>query len=111
MWDRNGFESILDVTRFRPDSDESKQLLLDTLKTGEPKYHNRGPNITAMQMRARINSDRDYEIYLFTSVDSVDHDDLANWARSSPQSLVDWIRKNHTKCFWSRGNSNTPTIQ
>ena len=93
-WDREGFECLQDITTFHPDHFEKGQLI-EALKGNTPQKNPLAHQISMMKMRARMNNHRVYEIYVFTTEDSVEFKAVEDWMIADPQSLVDWIRVNH----------------
>ena len=101
MWDEQGIECLQDITDYHPDN-MARAHLFNSIKNSEPVPKNPlSSQINAMLMRARYNGQRQYEIYIFTSTDSVDLIDIDNWAKQDVQSFVDWVRKNHAKKLFS----------
>lgn len=91
FWGNEGFESIQDITRFEQwDQVQLMEILSDRPSKSNPLW----PMISAMKMRARVNSQRECEIYAFSSNDDIELSDINAWEKSDPQSLVDWIRRN-----------------
>lgn len=108
-WCSDGFECLQDVTNLYPDNFEKEQIiqaLKGTTVKINPLYH----QISSMMLRARYNSQRRYEIYLFTTEDSVEFKDVEDWMIADPQNLVDWIRKNHYSKIHSDYNPNKTSI-
>ena len=83
MWDCNGLEAVEQV----PDPAETTFALL---KGTEPP---RPPNIMHWQLRARYNSQRHYEIYIFDAVSGITKDDIVEMFEASPQHAADTIRR------------------
>lgn len=52
------------------------------------------PNIMHLMLRARYNSQRHYEIYIFTVEDGITTDDIEQMFEINPQSMADMIRAN-----------------
>ena len=52
------------------------------------------PNIMHLQLRARYNSQRHYEIYIFSVTDGVTVDDIKQMFEVNPQGTADLIREN-----------------
>jgi hypothetical protein len=100
MWDRDGFETLQDITAKHPDNFEKGQVI-DILKGNEPQSNPIGKQVHVMTLRARYNSQRCYEIYVFTTEDSIEFKDIEDWMIADPQSLVEWIRKNHYSKIYS----------
>jgi len=88
MWDCLGFETIIDVT-------EREQVAVwDKLQGKEAEV---SIPFNAMMLRARLNPQRNPEIYSFNS--DVDLETLIEFSKSSPQELVNKIRKHGKKLF------------
>jgi len=90
MWDCNGLESLFDIT----DSDH------DAMMAGLKGESYRTPyNIGMMIMRARFNTQRSYEIYAFSAEADIDYDTILEMFKTSPQVIVDAIRRNGHKIY------------
>lgn len=100
MWDKLGLESIFDVDAAKQEIDNfEKDQLIKILKE-EPTQKIIKPNPIPLQMlilRARFNSQREYEIYEFTSTFGIKK--VKKLFESEPQVIVDWIRKNGHKIY------------
>jgi hypothetical protein len=55
-------------------------------------------NLNMMMLRAKFNSQRSYEIYIFESED-MDYDLIKDMFDNEPQSMVNAIRKNGRKLY------------
>lgn len=104
-WDREGFECLQDITGKHPDAWEKGQLF-EALKGKTPQKNPLAEQISAMKLRARFNSQRCYEIYVFTTEDNIEFKDIEDWMIADPQSLVDWVRKNHYAQIYSDYKAN-----
>ncbi len=104
-WDREGFECLQDITSKHPDSWEKEQLI-EALKGRTPQKNPLAEQIGHMKLRARFNSQRCYEIYVFTTEDNIEFKDVEDWMIADPQSLVNWIRKNHYAQIYSDYKAN-----
>ena len=93
-WCSDGFECLQDITSMHPDNYEKGQII-EALKGNTPQANPLSHQISMMKLRARFNSQRQYEIYIFTTGDDVDFKDIEDWMIGDAQNLVDWIRKNH----------------
>jgi hypothetical protein len=93
-WDSEGFECLQDITHWHPDQFEKGQLI-DILSGKEASKNPLGQQIGMMLMRARFNTHRTPEIYMFTTLDDLDFKAVEEWMNTDPQSLVNWVRKNH----------------
>ena len=99
-WDREGFECLEDITSKHPDTWEKGQLV-EALKGNTPQRNPLAQMISHMTLRARFNSQRCYEIYVFTTQDDIEFKDIEDWMIADPQSLVNWVRKNHSVKIYS----------
>jgi hypothetical protein len=61
-----------------------------------------GPSIQMMMLRARMNSQRCYEIYSFVADEGVTEESIRQTFKESPQGLVEFIRKNGEKIYSDR---------
>ena len=105
MWCMSGFEAIVDITKYKPDVIEKNNLIkrLKGDKIDEDSFVNR--TITQMTLRARFNTDRQYEVYGFMS--TMDFDTLKEVSLNKPQVLVDSIREIGVCLFDGRNKNKT----
>ena len=99
-WCSDGWECLQDITDLHPDQYEKGQLI-EALKGNTPKRNPLLSQLSTMTLRARYNSQRCYEIYVFTTEDTIDFKDVEDWMIGDPQGLVDWIRVNHYSKVYS----------
>jgi hypothetical protein len=92
-WDCDGFEWIADF------NDWERKSLLDAIRGNE--LSSPPVNLTAATMRARMNPQRDPEIWSFNTDYGVDEETLNDIAKTNPQELVDMIRKNGKRLYGS----------
>lgn len=90
MWDCNGLECLFDITDMEHDA-MIAGLKNETFKTPF--------SLGMMMMRARFNSQRSYEIYIFDTEDDIDYNCVKDMFDNSPQTIVDAIRKNGNKLY------------
>lgn len=83
MWDMYGLEFCQDITSIE------KRNMIKALK-GEQLE--RPFNLNSLLMRARINSQRNYEIYTMTVEQGITEEQVKQWFDSNPQEAVDQIR-------------------
>jgi hypothetical protein len=102
-WDSEGFECLQDVTHFHPDQFEKGQLI-EALKGNKPSPNPLAQQVSHMKLRARFNTHRTPEIYIFTTEDDIEFKDVEDWMIADPQSLVNWIRENHWNEIYSDYN-------
>lgn len=99
-WCSEGFECLQDITSMHPDHFEKGQIM-EALKGNTPQKNPLAQQIAHMKLRARFNSQRNYEIYVFTMGEDVGFKDVEDWMIADPQSLVEWIRVNHYSKIYS----------
>lgn len=95
MFDCEGFECLIDITS------RERQYLMAAIKGEEYKDD---ISLNSMMLRARYNSQRSPEIWVFTSL--VDDATLQELKENEPQMLADLIRS-HGHCLWR----DTPSKQ
>lgn len=101
MWDNTGLECLIDFSKHEKEVDEwEKKKVWNTLK--ELPLREVKPEIPLQQMimRAKFNSQRHYEIYLFSS--NEDEEFIREMFENDPQIIVNWIRENGYKYYSDR---------
>lgn len=98
MWDMLGLECIFDVGAAKAEIEQwEKEAIWSTLKE---ESRSKKPNpipLPMLLLRARMNSQRSYEIYEFTSTMTMH--DIREVFKDEPQVIVDWIRENGYKIY------------
>ena len=90
MWDMHGLESVIPV----PDPADTTFALLQNKKPPEL------PNLMHLQLRARYNTQRHYEIYIVTATPGINKDDIVDMFEADPQTAAETIRRlGH--CYYS----------
>ena len=98
MWDMKGLECLFNVNLFRDDHIEwEKKKIWKTLKEEEFKEAAPSLPLNMMILRARMNSQRSYEIYEFNS--TMTEGEIREVFDTDPQLIVDWIRENGYKIY------------
>ena len=92
MWCCDGLEAVERV----PDPADRTFALL---KGVEPP---RLPNINTWALRARYNTQRNYEIYIITAMPGIDKDDIRDMFEADPQTAADTIRRIGEKFYSDR---------
>jgi len=96
-----GLECLLDVDKLKKEHEDwEKKKIWATLKEehleeSEPKLP-----VQHMILRAKVNSQRQYEIYEFNS--TLSYEDLRLSFEIQPQDVVDFIRKHGYKIYSDR---------
>jgi hypothetical protein len=60
---------------------------------GEPVSEKAIPNLNHIMLRARVNSQRHYEIYTCEATDGITAEDIREMFDASPQTAADTIRR------------------
>ena len=92
MWDCNGLECVADYTEY---SQKKVWQELQGAKPGDTDFRPVAlfPNIEHLKLRARYNSQRNYEIYAITAVDGITEQDIRDMFEANPQGAADTIRR------------------
>lgn len=101
MWDMYGLECLFNVTAWH-------QKKTWAVLKGETIDN--GPNIQTMMLRARVNSQRCYEIYAFVADEGVTEESIRLAFTESPQTIVEFIRKNGEKIYSDRSITQKQVI-
>jgi hypothetical protein len=91
------------------------QAVWDVLSNKNPKKKQSlntmlGRIITPMMLRARVNHQRNYEIYTLRTTSDIDVHDLRQMFESDPQHAADLIRVRGNKLFCNRNRSSAPPV-
>ena len=86
MWCNEGRECCIDVTA------DQQRRMWQTLK-GEPVSETAIPNYQHLLLRARVNSQRHYEIYSVEATDGITAEDICEMFEADPQGAADTIRR------------------
>ena len=81
-WDCLGVEYLEDITKYHPDQWAKADPL--------------SQRVTHLTLRARFNTHRHYEIYVFSATEGVEFDDIQKWSEEDPQGFADFVRENHS---------------
>lgn len=103
MWDCTGLECVIPYTN--PCHDELIAIL-----SNKPTKNNIDKTLFAMLMRARVNSQRYYEIYTVDAIDGIEKEDIEKMFENSPQHAADTIRRLGQIIYSDRSNQNKHII-
>lgn len=101
MWDCEGLECLFDISDIEGDNFMSA-LKGETYKTPF--------NLSMLMMRARANSQRSYEIYAFSTDETMDYDFVKDMFESDPQVIVNSIRETGRKIYSDYTPNNRKVI-
>jgi len=109
MWDMTGLEALINVTQIEKEHEDWEKenifrILKDQDKTLKPAH----VPLEMMILRARVNSQRHYEIYAFDS--ELSEQDIRETFETSPQVIVDAIRNVGHKFYSDRTNNKLQVI-
>ena len=109
MWDMTGLECLINVTKIEKEHEQWEKeniwrILKDQDKTLKPAH----VPLDMMIMRARVNSQRCYEIYAFDS--ELSEEDIRETFEDSPQVIVDAIRNIGYKFYSDRADKRQQVI-
>ena len=98
MWDMLGLESLHDVDLHMSKYNEwEKQKVVAILKEERIPTQPQGIPLQMMLLRAKVNSQRAYEIYEFNS--TLKYDELKEAFNDNQQPIVEWIRENGKQVY------------
>lgn len=97
MWCSEGLEYVGDITQDR------KNAVWARLQNQD--YHSQIPNLMHLELRARYNGQRFYEIYVVEAADGITADDIRELFEQSPQHAADLIRARGTCIYGERSGS------
>jgi len=95
-WDMLGIDSVVNITEI--DKKATWAMLQDE--------NCRGPNlnvmVNAVLLRARLNSQRHYEVYTVTMSEDITEQDVREMFEANPQGMADLIRERGHKMYSAR---------
>ena len=93
-WDMLGLEAVINISEIEKDA--TWALLQD--KPG-PRLSG---IVNAVMMRARMNSQRHYEVYTVTMEESITEQDVKDMFETNPQHMAELIRERGRKVYSDR---------
>ena len=111
VWDMEGLETLYNLTEWEKrvktwEKENIWRVLKEEKKTLPPQ----APNLQLILLRARINSHRQYEVYIFEA-DGISEQDIREMFEESPQTMVDSIRNVGKKIYSSYHPRHKQLIQ
>lgn len=98
VWDIFGLESLFDIEQVQQDLKKwEHEKTIAILK--DERFSKKSPGIPVqlLILRAKFNTQRQYEIYQFTS--TLNYSEVKKVFETDPQTIVDFIRKNGHKVY------------
>lgn len=108
FWDCYGLESCIDITEdVERGNNFEKESLFERIKNPEEVPRNEPVTklnrmVHMLQLRAQVNPQRNYELYMINTTEGVSKTDIENWFEDSPQAAVDRVREIGTKLYSNR---------
>ena len=116
-WDMTGLETVLDLTtleRLRVEEEKIRMMqILSDPEARDPGDQTGAALNRAVQgilLRARVNSQRHYEVYTIQTDASVNERDMWELFTSNPQHAAELIRKRGNKLYSDRIEQRTQLI-
>lgn len=110
MWDNMGLECIYDIDQELAEQQEwEKTKVWNTLQGVQTPLRKSNIPLKQMILRAKVNSQRHYEIYQFAA-QGLDIEDIKSVFEDDPQFIVNHIRKNGKKIFSERFETDKVVI-
>jgi hypothetical protein len=117
VWDMLGLETVIDLTAIEQRNQVVEQERLvkilsdpDGRDPGNSGERNLGSIVNAILLRARMNSQRSYEVYTVQTVDGITEQDIQDMFENDPQGSADLIRDRGVKIYSDRLPKNTRVI-
>lgn len=108
-WDNLGVEFFEEITEHHPDN-WAKNHLFDSIKQSQKVSKPIGFSMQSLILRAQMNAQRHYEIYVFITEDDIDKTDVQEWFTSDPQGFADWVREHHSYKVYSNRKTTKDVI-
>lgn len=109
-WDNLGVEFFEEITEHHPDN-WAKDHLFDTLRNSKLSLKPMNFNLRSLILRAQMNTQRHYEIYVFLSDDAVGPEDIEKMFTEQPQAFADWVRTNYTYEIYNNRKTRKDIIE
>jgi hypothetical protein len=101
-WDMLGLEAVINITDIEKEATWS--LLQDK---ATPKLNH---IVNSVMMRAKMNSQRHYEVYTVTMESSITKEDICEMFEAEPQRMAELIRERGRKVYSDRV-ADTPGVK
>ena len=99
VWCCDGLETLCDLTELeRQQNDWEKEAAWRILKGEQHRNKPEGPRLQSILVRARVNFQRQYEVYIFKT-EGMTKEDVAQTFEEEPQFMADFIRLNGSKIY------------
>jgi hypothetical protein len=116
-WDQTGLESVIDLTALETLHElEEKERVVTILSDPDAKDPGNSQGdmlnqiVQHILLRARVNSQRHYEVYTIQTVTGITRQDLQDMFNTDPQSAAELIRERVNQLYSDRVNKRTQVI-
>ena len=109
MWDMHGLESLINVSKIEKEHQQwEKENIFRILKEDNTTIKPVNVPLDMMILRARVNSQRHYEIYTFDS--ELSEQDIRETFEDNPQVMADAIRNVGYKFYSDRATKSAVIV-
>ena len=108
MWNCHGIESIVPITQYEDQHKLDIWNILQEKPTGKNPLND---IMMSMEMRARFNSVRNYEIYAMDCEEGITEEDLFDFWDTSPQAAADLTRERGVRIYSDRDKERPHLIR
>lgn len=108
MWNAHGIESIVPITQYEDQHKLDIWNILQNKPTGKNPLND---ILMSMEMRARFNTVRNYEIYAMDCEEGITQEDLFDFWDTSPQAAADLTRSKGVKILSDRDKERPHLIR
>jgi hypothetical protein len=116
-WDMTGLETVLDLTTLEQLKQQEEQMRMmqilsdpDARDPGDQTGKVINRTIQGILLRARVNSQRHYEVYTVQTDPGVSEQDMWELFNGNPQHAAELIRERGNKLYSDRVNQKTQLI-
>lgn len=116
-WDMTGLETVLDLTMLEDLREQEEQHRILAILS-DPESNDPGDRtgiavnraVNSILLRARINSQRHYEVYTIQTTPEITEQDMREMFEQRPQYAADLVRERGNQLFSNRVNKRTQVI-
>ncbi len=116
-WDQHGLESLLDLTTLeslRQQEEQYRMLKIlsdpDAIDPGDQTGAALNRTVQSILLRARVNSQRHYEVYTIQVDPSVTEQMMWQMFTDSPQTAADLVRERGNRLWSNRASTNIKIV-
>jgi hypothetical protein len=112
MWCAEGLETIVPIDMQQINEEYGKAVMarLSDDEEDVPYSQRMSDTLRAMELRAQVNGQRNYEIYSLRTSPDITEDILCGLFDDNPQAIVDLIRSHGVRILGSGRGTDRPVI-